>query len=417
LESSAKIPLNTALPLLDWVFIVDYGQVLNFSFAWLSKRETLKYAVLLWAVTVFFSLLFIAGFFFFFWGIISSFLASPLLFLSELMLNPLGFLVRFLPSILLFVLFAVAVSIASYFVTLYISALLYFFAFKNAKLGHAAFPPQRTVGLFVLQVAGLFLVLFSWVHRKAWLLLGLLPLGLLFMVFGLVNPLFYTLGSLLFLAAVAGFIVFPLYLFFADERQQGAVIVNKYFLLFAPAFFALLLLLGFLRGVPALLTLALLLLLLLVYAGIIVHNWVRLWFSTPVFVQKGASIFDSLRGSIALTQGRTLNVILALLIGGIVGGIVFYVASAVLALLFSLIFFGVIPSDLWGFSAFLASLSALPQFSAAPLQSQIKVARMAIARAVGESISQVLVTPFSMLFSVFLTVGIYLNLIQSEGGE
>jgi hypothetical protein len=388
---------------------MDYEQVIKFSFAWLFKKETLKYALIIWAQFLLFSLLFYGGALLVFGSVISAFLANPLAFISEIILSPETLLSQLIPLVLLFVAYVGIVLLAGYFVGLYISVLLNFYAFRSTGISYAQFPVKRLLKLFVLQLATGFLVLFSWVHRKAWVIPVLFFLGEVFLLLALFSPFFALVGAVFILLSALILVVFPLYLFFKGAGTN-AIVTHRYFLLFAPLFVVLLLV-----SIIQPLFLILLLLLLIAYICAIIYNALGAWVSTQVFLGKGTGILESIRGSLGLTDEKKLSVALALLLGGIIGALVFWVVAIIAEAMLSLVFIQIIPDNLWGLTDLVQLLLAASQSSAYAAPSlSLAVLKQGLANIMAQQVWAVVIAPFSTLFGVFLTVGIYFNLLPPE---
>jgi hypothetical protein len=164
----------------------------------------------------------------------------------------------------------------------------------------------------------------------------------------------------------------------------------------------------------------LLVLLFAAYFVISIYCSIRVFCNTPVFLSKGTGALDSIKTSLSLTKGRASEVFAALFIGGIVSFLLFAIASAVITLLFSFAIAPMVPENIWGAGDLLQTLSVVDSITAAPgeavtayeMQVALESIRIGIVQSISESIAEAIVAPFAMLFGVFLTVGIYLQLTQ-----
>lgn len=391
---------------------LDYGEIVKFSFSWVSNKESLKFALLIWLVSIIAFALFAGAFLFAFGGIISSVVSDPLNFLLEMTTAPEFFLGSVISAIFLFSALIFVLVVASIIVNLYISVLVNFFAFRSSKTKYAEFPLSRLVWFFVMLLAEAFLVSFFWVHRKVWLLGAAILAAVLFLVLSIFNLAFLLVAFLIFGLVGLVLLVAPLYLFFRGDQDSCAIIVNKYFLLFSPA----LIVLGLL-SILNWLFIFLFGLVFIAYGVAMIYCAIRIFCNTPVFLSRGAGPLESIRISLSLTKGRVFDIFVAMVIGGIVSIIVFALASAILVAIFSFAVMPLIPENVWGAGDVLQSLSMFDSMASGELtppgdmQATLGSLRLGISQSIAESIAEFIIAPFSMLFGVFLTVGIYLQLV------
>ena len=391
---------------------LDYGEAVKFAFSWATNKESLKFALIVWLVSIVSIVLFAGAFLIAFGPLLSSLFSDPINFLMEAV-SPDFFVVSFLPALFLFFVLMVILIVASIIVDLYISVLMNFFAFKSAKIQAAEFPLSRLGRFFVLLLAESFLVSFFWIHRKVWILGIALLVAALFAVLSIFNLAFLLVALLLFGLVGLALVVAPIYLFFTGEKDSDAVIVNKYFLLISPAF-AVFILLSILQP----LFLLLIVFVFIAYFVAIFYCSIRIFCNTPVFLSKGTGVLDSIKTSLSLTKGRVIDIFIAMFIGGIVSILLFAIASAILTLIFSFAIAPSVPENMWGAGDFLESISAIESITADPgeavsateMQVALESIRTEIVKSIAETIAEVIVAPFVMLFGVFLTVGIYLQL-------
>jgi len=385
---------------------MDYEGILRFSFSWLFNRETLKYAAIKWAVAAVFFLLWAASFFALFGPVFSQFLADPINFFQNLALNPAGFLVVMLPAMLVFSVLSAVLFFAEFLIGFYISALFHFYGFRSANISYANFPVSRVLKLFVLWAASMFLTWFSWVHRKAWLLF-LLPLAAI-VLFPLValNPFLVVVPILLVSVFLLALVAIPVYIYL-NPNAPGFIVTNRTFMLVQACFTALILL-------SIIFPLFLLLLFLVFFAFLFVfaYNLVKVAFAMLVFLRGNTGILGSLQESIGLSAGKTSDVLLAFLIGGIAGMLVFLLAGAIVQAIIFLIVMPFIPDSLWGFGGLLDTLRAMQPEDAVFLSSFFL--KQQTASTIASSVWQIVAAPLYLLFGVFLTIGIYLQLVPQE---
>jgi hypothetical protein len=391
---------------------LDYGEIVKFAFSWATNKESLKFALIVWLVSIVSIVLFAGAFLLAFGPLLSSILSDPANFLIQLSFNTDSFVANLLPAIFLFLILMVVLIVATIIVELYISVLMNFFAFKSANIKPAEFPLSRLGRFFILLLAESFVVSFFWIHRKVWILGAAMLVAVLFAVLSLLNPIFLSVALLLFGLVGLALVIAPIYLFFTGEKDSDVVVVNKYFLLFTPAF-AVLILLSILNW----LFILLLVLVFFAYFVAIFYCSIRVFCNTPVFLSKGTGVLDSIRTSLSLTKGRVIDIFIAMLIGGIVSILLFAIASAILTLIFSFAVTPMVPENFWGAGDFMQSLSAIdsavaPDTAVTVNETQIalKELRTGAVQSIAESIAGMIVAPFAMLFGVFLTIGIYLQL-------
>ncbi|MDP6671167.1 MAG: hypothetical protein QGI60_05135 [archaeon] len=392
---------------------LDYGEAVKFAISWATKKESLKFALIVWLVSIVSIVLFAGAFLRAFGPLISSILSDPATFL--LTVDAPDLVVSILPAVFLFMVLMVVLVVASIIVDLYILVLMNFFAFKSSNTPYADFPLSRLGRFFIMLLAEAFLVSFFWVHRKIWILGVVMLAAVLFAVLSLFNPVFLLVALLLFGLVGLAVLIVPLYLFFTGEQYSDAVVVNKYFLLVSPVL-AVLVFMSILHP----LFILLLVLLFAAYFVISIYCSIRVFCNTPVFLSKGTGALDSIKTSLSLTKGRASEVFAALFIGGIVSFLLFAIASAVITLLFSFAIAPMVPENIWGAGDLLQTLSVVDSITAAPgeavtayeMQVALESIRIGIVQSISESIAEAIVAPFAMLFGVFLTVGIYLQLTQ-----
>ncbi len=395
---------------------LNYTEIVKFALSWVSNREAIKYALIVWAVSII-SIVLVAGAFLLAFGpLISSLVSNPTNFLFEITANPDFFAANILSTVFLFAVLILVLTVASVVVNLYISVLMNFFAFRSSNTQYAEFPLSRLVWFFVLLLAEAFLVSFFWVHRKAWLLGVAILVAMLFAVLSLFNLALLLVALILFGLIALALIVAPVYLFFSGSQDNEAIVVNKYFLLFPPSLVVLVLL-----SILQPLFLILFAFVFVAYFAVMIYCSIRVFCNTPVFLSRGTGPLDSIRTSLSLTKGKVLDIFAAMVIGGVVSVIVFALASMILTAIFSFAVGPLIPENIWGAGDFLQSISMIDSAAAGgesisgeEMQLALESIRTGIAQSIAESIAELIVTPFAMLFGVFMTVGIYLQLIPKE---
>lgn len=390
----------------------DYGEILKFSFSWVKRTETLKYAALKWAVELVLILLVLASVFVAFAPLILGFLANPADFIANSASNLVQLGIGLMGGIVILLFLFAVLSIASLFVELYLSVLFSLYALRQANLPTAPFNFNRLIRLFVLQITGGFLVMFSGVHKNVWLIFAGLALAMVLLILGFVNPLFIFAGIALALLSYFSLFIFPLYLYFKADSKD-TIIIHKKLLLLPPTtifLFLLFIFLGPVNPIFAILIMLLLMIIILAYICVIIYNTLRVVFSEIEFISSGKGIFDSLRASIELSEGKVSTIFVASLIWLVFGIIVFYILYMIMSSVLAIIVLPFVPADVWGLETFLLSLSTV-SFPAGTLLESVRVS---VARTIAENIWAFIVAPFSILFSIFFTVGVYRNALLGK---
>lgn len=205
----------------------------------------------------------------------------------------------------------------------------------------------------------LWFLVFFWIALP---LLSIVPWAIEKGFFGLsIQPAILVIYELIFIAVIFGFVVLT-NSFLCQKRVVAPKITLKKFLLTFPLVFVelwylfvwnlkdkntriiqLLLFLGipllffYKLTVPSALIHYSLIIFMFAYALILVHNFVRLFFTIPIYFSRNISIFQAPKESWYLTRGKFDQVLIGLVLAIGVIAIIFFFTSIVLAILANLV--------------------------------------------------------------------------------
>src|SRR3989344_2175608 len=261
---------------------IDYNKILGNTFTlWYKDRETLKYLLVYFLVTLAFTLLFLGALAFFFGGAVTTYLSlannmqGGALVVNEAASGVITSLIATLVSnIIPFILIIVPLFLIFIIAASYIQTLLYCRSLQVLGFKTAPFDLMKLLRLFVLEIWVSVASMISWYNKK------------FFMAFlGLI--------VLFFVAAIATIILGPI----------GAILFILWLLVF------------------------------LVYFLVVIYNSLRLMFSSLIFLEKDQGIAQTTRDAWTFSEGKVVDILtswLVVIIVVVIASFVLFIPSSII---------------------------------------------------------------------------------------
>lgn len=249
-------------------FSMDYAEVLSFAFSWVNKKETWKYVFLLWAVLILLMILAAILLLGLLYAFFAPYMGNILSSSENFALGLVGYFITNPASTISFLisLLLICILLAIFAIAgfTYVNGLIYHFALREKNLSNSSFGIKKAFCLFLLGLAESLFAIFSVFNLKFLLLLGATIVGVI-------------LTFMPFPASIFGW------------------------------------LLAILCG--------------LAYLAVIFYNIYRLALGGPIFMSREIGIIDSLKESWRISEGKVLEIFLAIFIVAIIMVVVSFAIS------------------------------------------------------------------------------------------